>query len=405
MLYRMFNPRRTLQALHQRAYRWYMVERMVGASTWAMRAVARGWLVYNLTGSVLALAAVEAVRALVGIFLSPLAGVITDRFEKRLVLCGARIILMLTNIVLAVLILLNALQMWHIIVLTIFEGIAFTLIDPVLQSIMPELVDKETLLSATSLSFVIEWVLNIIGAFAAGLLIDGLGVGSVFVINAVLFAVASLALLQMPKGLKTPSSGSMLRDISAGMRYLAGSPLLIIILGLAFGRLLFMQPFGSFLPAFSETNLGFDAAGLGFLNSVIGIGALFSSLVIASMGDIHNKGKALLVSGIAAAAAVLGLMVTGTTAPFVFVGLIGIFSNMADIFTRTISQVICEANYRGRVASLSMVLTNIVVLSVLPAGALADAYGVAMVVGLLAAIVLVAQLAVAVLVPAIRNLH
>jgi hypothetical protein len=83
MLYRALDPRRSLQALGQQSFRLWLIERMVGSMTWAMRGVARGWLVYNLTGSVLALAWVEALRAAIGVLVSPLAGVVSDRVEKR----------------------------------------------------------------------------------------------------------------------------------------------------------------------------------------------------------------------------------------------------------------------------------------------------------------------------------
>src|SRR5512137_2352216 len=114
MLYRRLDPRRALQALHQPPFRWFLVERMVGAETWAMRAVARGWLIYSLTGSVLALAAVDAVRAAVGVVLSPVAGVISDRFEKRMILVVCRVVWAVANLALAALIILGGVQMWHI---------------------------------------------------------------------------------------------------------------------------------------------------------------------------------------------------------------------------------------------------------------------------------------------------
>jgi predicted MFS family arabinose efflux permease len=406
MLHRALNATGARQALRSRPFRWYLIERIVGAFTWAMRSVARGWLVYSLTGSVLALASVEAVRAIVGIFLSPVAGVMTDRLEKRLVMMGARIILVFVNLALAALVWLGVLQMWQIIVATIIEGIAFAAIDPVIQSIIPELVDRDALLSATSTTFVVEGVFNIMGAFAAGLIIKSIGVGGVFFINAMLFVVAAYSLLQIPGGIiGHRGPGSLRRDMAAALRYLRASPLLIGLLGLAFARLLFLQPYSAFLPAFSSQNLGFDAAGLGLLVSVGGIGALAGSLLIAAAGDRGHKGKLLLAAGSAAAAAVLTLMLTPAMfSPFILVALIGGFSNTAEVFTRTLVQSLCDASYRGRVASVAMEFTYLVSLCVIPAGALADTYGVPLIIGSLAALVLIIQIAAAILMPDVRKL-
>lgn len=406
MLYRALDPRRTLQALHQAPYRWWLVERMVGASTWAMRGVVRGWLVYNLTGSVLALAWVEAVRALVGVVVSPYAGVLCDRVEKRLVMFVVRLFLIATNLILAALMFLGVLELWHIVAVTVVEALVYSLMEPALQSITPELVSRELLLSATSTMFVVEGVLNIIGAAAAGVIIEVAGAGWVFLANAPLFAVAAYALWRMPKGLVASDGAASVRsDFMAGVRYLAASPVLLALLALAFARLLFMQPYGSFLAAFSRNDLGFDAAGLGLLMSAAGVGALASSLVIASMGDSQGKGLLLLVSGAASAASVAALMVTRAhVSPFLFVILAGVFANAADIFTRTLMQVTCEPGYRGRVAGVAMVLSNLVMLSVIPAGMLAETYGVPLVVGALAALVLVVHVATAVLAPKMRGL-
>jgi hypothetical protein len=123
------------------------------------------------------------------------------------------------------------------------------------------------------------------------------------------------------------------------------------------------------------------------------------------MGDSQSKGKLLLGSGAAAAATVAALMATGTLVPpFLFVILAGVFSNAAEIFTRTLTQITCDANYRGRVASVAMVFMNLLSLSVIPAGVLADTYGVALIVGGLAVLVCVVHVAAAVLAPIIRDL-
>ncbi len=407
MLYRSLDPRRTLEALRQPSFRWWLVERMVGAETWAMRAVARGWLVYNLTGSVLALASVEAVRAVVGIVVSPLAGVICDRVEKRLVMLFARTCLIFTNLALAILIFAGVLDLWHIVVATIVEGIVYSLMEPALQSIVPELVSREMLLSATSTMFVVEGVLNIVGAAAAGLVIQAFGVGWVFLSNAPMFALASFSLWKMPKGrVAARGVSSMRSEMMAGLRYLSASPVLIVLVSLAFARVLFIQPFSSFLAAFSRNDLGFDAAGLGLLTSAAGIGALVSSLIIASMGDPKNKGRLLLTTGVAAAGSIALLMIVRASPwPFVFVVMGGVFANAADVFTRTLMQTNCDPGYRARVVSVASILSHLVTLSVIPAGMLADIHGVPLIVGGLALLVIVAHLAAAIWSPSIRKLN
>ncbi len=407
MLYRALDPRRSLQALGQQSFRLWLIERMVGSMTWAMRGVARGWLVYNLTGSVLALAWVEALRAAIGVLVSPLAGVVSDRVEKRSVMFTCRVMLIVTNLILALVIFSGALELWHIVAITLLEAVVYSLMEPALQSLMTEMVAPSLLLSATSTTAVVEGVLHIVGAAAGGLIIDAVGAGWVFFANAPLFALAALALWRIGKGIvATGAAGSVRAEVMAGIRYLRASPVLLVLLALALARLLYMQPFTSFLAAFAQKDLGFDAAGLGLLTSVAGVGALLSSLIIASMGDPRSKGKLLLGAGGAAAAAVTLLMITRTDgSPFLFVVLVGVFANASDVLTRTLIQATCDAGYRGRVVSVAMVFSNLVMLAVIPAGVLADVYGVPLVVGALAASVLIAHIAAALFRPDIRHLR
>ncbi len=404
MLYRTLDPRRTLEALHQPSFRWWLVERMVGASTWAMRAVGRGWLVYSLTGSVLALAWVEAVRYIIGILVSPFAGVVSDRIEKRLVMFGCRFLLIFTNLTLALLLLFGVIELWHIVAVTVAEALIYTVMEPALLSIMPEIVGRELLLSATSTTFVVEGILNIVGAAVAGVVIAAVGPGWVFLANAPLFALGATALWKMARTSVAAGAGSMWADFAAGVRYLRASPILLALLALAFARLLYAQPFNSFLAAFSRNDLGFDAAGLGLLTSVSGVGALASSVIIASLGDTPGKGKLLLASGAGAALMIALLMASGPLAPFLFVLMAGAFANAAEIFTRTLTQITCDAAYRGRVNSVAQVFINLLSLSVLPAGVLADVYGVPLIVGSLAVLVLLAHIAAAAFMPALRKL-
>jgi MFS family permease len=406
MLYRVLDVSHTMQALRQAPFRWWLVERMVGASTWAMRAVARGWLVYQLTGSVLALAWVEAVRALVGIVVAPAAGVICDRVEKRMIMLLTRVALVATTLTFAALIFLDVIQLWHIVAITIAEAVIYSVMDPALQSVIPEIIARPLLLGATSAMFVVEGVLGIAGGAVGGLIVAAVGPGWVFLANAPLFALAAFSLAQMPRMAVAPASGHSVRtEIVAGLRYLSGSPVLLGLLGLAFARLLFTQPFSSFMAAFAK-GIGFDAAGLGLLTAATSAGALASSLIVAAMGGVRNKGALLLASGAAGALCVALLMATGAImSPFFFVILAGAFANAANVFSRTLMVEVCDPAYRGRLASVADILSYTVSLTIIPAGLLADRLGVPLVIGVLALLVAAVHVAAAARWPRLRTLR
>jgi hypothetical protein len=104
--------------------------------------------------------------------------------------------------------------------------------------------------------------------------------------------------------------------------------------------------------------------------------------------------------------ALIGLMwLRGAWAPFLLIAVGGAFLNAGDVFTRTLMQAACTPSYRGRIASLLMMMSGLVSLTVLPAGAVADALGVPLVTTVLALIVIVTYTGVAIWRPDFRKLE
>jgi MFS family permease len=372
-----------------------------------MRHVVQGWLVYEMTGSALALGWVSTARALVMVLLAPIGGVLTDRFEKRFVMLGARIILAVSSFGVAILIWLDALEPWHIAASSMLDGVAFSILSPAMQTIVSELVDRETLLNAISLASVFEGLTAIVGATMAGFLIESIGADSVYVGMGLLFCLVGYTIFRLPPG-KTSGvrNRSVIAELLDGLRYLKASPVLLVIVGLSVAIFVLAQPYNAFLPAFAGSELGLGASGLGLLTSLMGVGTLAMSLVMASLGDTRHKGKLLLAAGLAIGACLLLIVsVPWLPAVYLFVTLEAAFSNMNRLMTRTLLQSNSEASYRGRVISAVTMLSSLSRLSTLPAGALADRYGVPVVVGVLAVLLIVVYVAVGLFVPRIRKLR
>jgi MFS family permease len=184
MLSRTLNLGRSLVALKHPGFRWFLLGRVAASLTIYMRSVADGWLVYDKTGSALWLGWVSLAGSLTTLLLAPVGGVVADRFEKRSVLLVTRAVLLVVSaVVLASLIFSGQLQAWHIAVSAMLNGAVFSFMEPAQETIYSELVDRETVLNAVSLNFVIQGLLGILGSAAAGLLIDaeGIGAGGVYV--------------------------------------------------------------------------------------------------------------------------------------------------------------------------------------------------------------------------------
>ena len=407
MIRRYLNPREAVRALRYSGFRWFILGRVAGSPTGQMRQVVQGWLVYQMTGSALALGWVSTARALVMVALAPLGGVLSDRFEKRFVMLGARVILAVSSFSVAILIWLDALQPWHIAASSMLDGIAFSILSPAMQTIVSELVDRDTLLNAVSLASVFEGLTAIVGAAAAGLLTESVGADSVYVGMGLLFCLVGYTIFRLPPGeTSSARNRSVAAELVDGLRYLRGSPVLMAIAGLSVASFVLAQPYNAFLPAFAGAELGLDASGLGVLTSLMGVGALLMSLIMVSLGDTRHKGKLLLVAGVAMGVCLLLIVsVPALSGVYVFVALQAGFSNMSRVMTRTLLQSNSEAAYRGRVTSAVTMLASLSRLSTLPAGALADRYGVPLVVGVLAVLLIAVYLAMGLLMPRLKKLR
>jgi MFS family permease len=404
---RLLNPRQAIRALRFAGFRWFILGRVAGSPTGQMRQVVQGWLVYQMTGSALALGWVSTARALVMVALAPFGGVLSDRFEKRFIMLAARVILAISSFGIAALIWLDALRPWHIAVSSMLDGMAFSILSPAMQTIVSELVDRDTLLNAVSLASVFEGLTAIVGATMAGFLIESVGADSVYLGMGLLFCLVGYTIFRLPPGQTTRAdNGSVVADLLDGLRYLRASPVLMAIVGLSVASFVLAQPYNAFLPAFAGDELGLDATGLGLLTSLMGVGTLLMSLIMASLGDTRHKGSLLLVAGIAVGVCLL-LIVSMPFLPgvYLFVMLQAGFSNMGRVMMRTLSQSYSEANYRGRVTSVVTTLSSLSRLSTLPAGALADRFGVPLVVGVLAALLIAVYLAMGLSMPRIRKLR
>jgi MFS family permease len=148
-------------------------------------------------------------------------------------------------------------------------------------------------------------------------------------------------------------------------------------LGIAIVRILLGWSYRTLMPVYAKEVLQFDARGLGILSAAPSIGSLLGSLVLASLGDFRGKGKILLICG-----CVMGLALVGfsNTQHFVLALLalvvVGATRNATIITNQTLIQECCSDAYRGRVMAMYMMTVGLLPLGTIPAGAMADTWGV-----------------------------
>ena len=106
---------KTFSALRHRNYRLFLMGQFISlAGTW-MQIIAQGWLVYEISGSELALGLVGFASAIPALIISPFAGVVADRVPRRSLLVATQTGAMLLALTLAALTFAGIVEVWHII--------------------------------------------------------------------------------------------------------------------------------------------------------------------------------------------------------------------------------------------------------------------------------------------------
>jgi MFS family permease len=342
-------------ALRYRNYRLFFGGQGVSLiGTWMQR-IAMSWLVYRLTNSAFLLGLVGFTSQIPLFLLTPFAGVLADRMNRRRVLVVTQTLAMIQAFVLTVLVLTGTTAVWHIMCLSVFLGIVDAFDMPIRQSFMVEIVQKKDLASAIALNSSIVNCAQLLGPSVAGILIASMGEGMCFLLNGVsyLFVIVSLIAMKITRKEKEERDIHVLEEIKEGFLYAFGfGPIRFILLLLALTSLVGI-PYRVMMPIFAKDILQGGPHTLGFLMAGAGVGALTGSIYLAS-----RKGVPGLEKWIALAAGLFGIGLVGfshshvfwLSLTFVLLTGFGMMVQMAS--SNTVLQTVVEEDKRGRVMSL-----------------------------------------------------
>ena len=130
----------TLRALQYRNFQLFFAGQLISlCGTW-MQNLAQAWLVYRITGSLVLLGGIGFTGQIPLFLLSPIAGIVADRYSRRRVVIATQTASMLLAFVLAALTLTNTVQVWHIFVLSALLGVVNSFDIPARQSFIVEMV-------------------------------------------------------------------------------------------------------------------------------------------------------------------------------------------------------------------------------------------------------------------------
>ena len=355
---------RGFHALEVRNYRLFWIGQLISQTGSWMQRTAQDWLVLQLTHSPFALGLVTALQFLPVLLLSLIGGVITDRWPKHRLVIITQVAALIQAAIFAAMVASGAIQLWHVYVLALLQGVITAIDNPVRQSFVVELVGREHLVNAVALNSMLFNGARIVGPALAGIMIARAsstlaGIALVLFVNAISFVAVLVGLLRMDSSALSPApavpAGKMAQRLVDGLSYVWRTPavLLIMIVVAAIGT--FGYNFSVVLPLLAGFVLHTDAAGFGGLSAFLGFGSLVGALSTAYTRQVTMR---RLILGSTVFSLLLGAVAISTS--FAISGVLLVALGFAGILFSTSANTLLQLSVpdalRGRVLSLYMLL-------------------------------------------------
>ncbi len=349
----------TFSSLKFRNYRlWFTGALVSNIGTWMQR-VGQDWLVLTqLThNSGVALGVVTGLQFAPALFISPFAGVLADRMNRRKLLLITQASMGVLAAVLGALVLSGHVRLWHVYALALALGVAAAFDAPVRQTFVAQLVPKENLANAVGLNSASFNAARLIGPGVAGLLIAAIGTGWLFWLNAASFGWTILALVLMRSSElhAMPMVPRSKGQIRAGLAYVRGRPDILVIMVVIGVVSAFGLNFQMTSALIARTVFDKGAGEYGLLGSVLAIGSLSGALIAARREHPRVRLVVGAALGFGVAASLLAIMPTYLTYAIMCIP-VGLASLTMMTAANATIQMSTEPQMRGRVMALYMMV-------------------------------------------------
>ena len=268
--------------LRLRNFRIYLGGQAISLiGTW-LQVTAQSWVVWELTGSPVALGWVWALNTLPILVIGPWSGVWADRFDRRRILLYTQVGAMLLAFILATLTQTELVRLWHVYVLSFVLGIITAIDFPAQQAFIGDLSGMSEIRKAVSLNMMVFQLSRILGPALGGFVLGRIGAAPAFWLNGLSFlAVIASLLLVRSHQVRVSQLVNPIRQFGEALEFVRSRPriqdLLVFMTLVAFFGLAIIV---NILPAVADEVLNGDATTLGALMAASGAGAFVGTVFL-----------------------------------------------------------------------------------------------------------------------------
>jgi MFS family permease len=348
-----------LRALNATNFRRYYFGQTVSQLGSWMQSVAIMWLAYRLTNSPAATGTIGFLALIPFLFVTPIAGALSDRVSRKKLLMWVQTILFFHASALAVITFSGHMTVHILGAFAFAQGLLSAMEVTTRHSFFVELIpDRKDLPNAIALNSANINATRLFGPALGGLLIAAVGEAACFGINAVSYLAVVFQLWRItPRGNTHAATGqSLMADLLQGWAIAFKSPI-ILPLVLIVGVVSFtINPYSILMPVIAVETFGKGAELHGVFVSAVGIGALTGAIMLASRESVRGLSRWVLfaasIAGVGAMSFAYFAYIQSTAlaiAAMAFTGM-GLMGTSATV--NTIIQSVVDDDKRGRVVSV-----------------------------------------------------
>ena len=344
-----------------------------------MQFLLRGILAWDLTERESALGLVYLVFGLTMLVATPLGGVAADRFPRRTVLLVSQGALALGAAFMGFAVITDQIAFWMVLVAGSIQGISFGFYGPARVAFAADLVGRDQLGNAITLSLLSMSATRIFAPALAGVLagVAFVGIGGAYLISAAFSLASFISILRLPTiAIDSPSKRNPIADIAEGVRYVRRDRSLKLLVVTSFFVIMFGFNYVAFMPAMVKDIFDLGDSWLGIISSASAFGAVAVSVPLASRADSPKAKRVMAYAGMIFGGFVIVLGATPNFwTAFAVVLLVGAATTAYQSLSNTLALQMSDNLHQGRVQSLMQLSFAGFGIASAPLGVLAEAIG------------------------------
>ncbi len=382
-----------LAALKFREYRIFWLGNATSNIGIYMLFAGRLWLMHELTDSKIMLGILTFASAVPILLFSMWGGVVADRVNRVRLVTITRALFACTATLTGLLIAFDVILPWHLILISVINGILLSFDIPSRQAMVPNLLPREHLVNAYALQSMLGTGSAIIGPTFLPLIIKIWGMSGVFIFIGIAYAITTLMFSQLTKQkiYRTDNKQKPWADLLEGLGYIRLNRVMVSLISIGIITGIFAAPYMTLLPDYVAKVLSGDVNSYGYLLLSSGVGGMFGAFAMAQFGKLRQSSSVptltgfgwrislnyvQIITGLGLGLSLVSFSITNSfQVAMIIIAIVGAFSVTFQTINNTFLQTIIEDKYRGRVSSIHQLGWGASAFGGLLLGILAQGYG------------------------------